>query len=82
MKELFQSKQFAIWSVTAAYAVFMLIIGLVNNKRTKQIGEFKVGSRNAGGWLSAKSYDTACFSAVMFIGYAGKSGWGLAVGRY
>lgn len=72
------SKQ-AIWSVTAAYAVFMLIIGLVNNKRTKQIGEFTVGSRNAGGWLSAMSYSTACFSAVMFIGYAGNpaGGWRL-----
>ena len=36
---------------------------------------FTVGGRNAGGWLSAFSYGTAYFSAVMFIGYSGGSGW-------
>ena len=37
--------------------------------------EFTVGRRNAGAWLSALSYGTAYFSAVMFIGYSGGSGW-------
>ncbi|MDC0700655.1 sodium:solute symporter family protein, partial [Blautia wexlerae] len=31
--------------------------------------------RNAGAWISALSYGTAYFSAVMFIGYSGGSGW-------
>ncbi len=41
----------------------------------KTITDFTVGGRNAGAWMSAFSYGTAYFSAVMFIGYAGKSGW-------
>lgn len=36
---------------------------------------FTVGGRNAGAWMSALSYGTAYFSAVMFIGYAGGTGW-------
>ena len=39
------------------------------------MGEFTVGGRNAGAWTSALSYGTAYFSAVMFIGYAGGTGW-------
>jgi len=70
------SKQTTIWLVIAAYAVFMLAIGLISSKRAKNMTDFTVGKRNAGGWLSALSYGTAYFSAVMFIGYAGKTGWG------
>lgn len=69
-------KQQTIWAVIAVYAVFMLIIGLVNNKSSKSMTEFTVGKRNAGAWISALSYGTAYFSAVMFVGYAGKTGWG------
>lgn len=70
------SKQVVLWLVIAAYAVFMLVIGLVNHSRSKSMTDFTVGSRNSKGWLSALSYGTAYFSAVMFIGYAGKTGWG------
>lgn len=70
------SKQLTIWLVIAAYAAFMLVIGLISHKRSKNMTEFTVGNRSAGGWLSALSYGTAYFSAVMFVGYAGKTGWG------
>ncbi len=64
-----------IWVTIAAYVIFILAVGILNSKKSKSITEFTVGGRNAGAWLSAFSYGTAYFSAVMFIGYAGGTGW-------
>ena len=69
------SAQTVIWITIAVYFLFMLAVGLLNSRRTKSMGEFTVGGRNAGAWMSALSYGTAYFSAVMFIGYAGSTGW-------
>ncbi|MDR1001845.1 MAG: sodium:solute symporter family protein [Oscillospiraceae bacterium] len=69
-------KTVTIAVVVGVYAVVMLIIGLVNKKNSDSMTQFTVGSRNAGAWVSAMSYGTAYFSAVMFVGYAGKTGWG------
>ena len=55
--------------------VFMLAVGILNSKKASGMAEFTVGGRNAGAWISALSYGTAYFSAVMFIGYSGGSGW-------
>ena len=64
-----------IWLTIAVYVIFIAAIGLMSAKKSKNITEFTVGKRNAGAWLSAFSYGTAYFSAVMFIGYAGGTGW-------
>ncbi len=64
-----------IWLTIAVYVVFIGAIGVLNAKKSKNITEFTVGKRNASAWLSAFSYGTAYFSAVMFIGYAGGTGW-------
>lgn len=64
-----------IYVTIAVYLIFMLAIGIINNKNTKSISTFTIGKRNAGAWISALSYGTAYFSAVMFIGYSGNSGW-------
>ena len=64
-----------IWLTVAIYIVFIAAISLMSAKKSKNITEFTVGKRNAGAWLSAFSYGTAYFSAVMFIGYAGDTGW-------
>ncbi|MBQ2676951.1 MAG: sodium:solute symporter family protein [Clostridia bacterium] len=69
------STQAIIWTTIAVYAVFMLITGILNSKSSSTISSFTVGGRNAGAWISALSYGTAYFSAVMFIGYAGNTGW-------
>lgn len=68
-------KQVVIWAVIAIYAAFMLAVGILNAKSSKSVADFTVGKRNAGGWITALSYGTAYFSAVMFIGYSGGSGW-------
>lgn len=69
------SQKTVIWLTIAVYVVFIAAIGIMNAKKSKNITEFTVGKRNAGAWLSAFSYGTAYFSAVMFIGYAGGTGW-------
>ncbi len=74
-----------LWSTLAVYILAMFIIGITQGKKSKSIADFTVGGRNAGAWLSALSYGTAYFSAVMFVGYAGGTGlsyglWGILAG--
>ncbi len=74
-----------LWITIGAYIVMMVVIGIVTGKKSKSIADFTVGGRQAGAWLSALSYGTAYFSAVMFVGYAGGTGlsyglWGIAAG--
>ena len=68
-------RETVIWLTIGAYIVFMLLIGLLSKRSSRSISEFTVGGRSAGAWMSALSYGTAYFSAVMFIGYAGSTGW-------
>ena len=69
------NQQLIIWATIGVYLAFMLVIGLLSRKTTSAGSEMTVGKRNATAWLSALSYGTAYFSAVMFIGYSGKTGW-------
>ena len=74
-----------LWITLAVYIAAMFIIGIVEGRKSKSVADFTVGGRNAGAWLSALSYGTAYFSAVMFVGYAGGTGlgyglWGVLAG--
>ena len=69
------TKQQILWITIGIYFVFMALISIISSKKSKTVGDFTVGGRNAGAWMSAFSYGTAYFSAVMFIGYAGGTGW-------
>lgn len=69
-------RQIVIWAVIGIYAAVMLAVGILNSKKSAGgMASFTVGGRSAGAWISALSYGTAYFSAVMFIGYSGGSGW-------
>ncbi len=57
------------------YIVVMLGIGWWSMRRTRNVGDFFIGGRTLGPWLSAMAYSTTYFSAVLFIGFAGKLGW-------
>lgn len=59
----------------AVYVVLMLGMGFFAMKKTSTLQDFFLGGRNIGPWFSAFSYGTTYFSAVLFIGYAGKTGW-------
>ncbi len=67
--------------ILGIYLVILVIIGIYSRKRTKTVGDFFLGGRTIGPWITAFAYGTTYFSAVMFVGYAGKFGWsfGLSV---
>lgn len=59
----------------AVYLVFMAVMGITSRRSVKTLSDFTVGGGKTSAWLSALSYGTAYFSAVMFVGYSGTSGW-------
>jgi len=63
-------------SILVLYVAAMLYLGYVGMRRTKTVGDFFLGGRTIGPWMSAFAYGTTYFSAVLFVGYAGKLGWG------
>ena len=69
----------ATFVILAIYVAIMVTIGVYTSKRTKSTTDFMLGGRSVGSWLTAFSYGTTYFSAVVFIGYAGQFGWGYGV---
>ena len=63
------------YAVLFLYAILMVGIAIYSRKRVKTTNEFYLGARKVGAWMSAFAYGTTYFSAVIFIGYAGKIGW-------
>lgn len=61
--------------VIALYAAMIIIIGIIGLRKTRSFNDFFLGGGNIGPWMTAFSYGTAYFSAVLFIGFAGKIGW-------
>ncbi len=61
------------------YAAMIIIIGIIGLRKTKSFSDYFLGGGNIGPWMSAFSYGTAYFSAVVFIGFAGKVGWGFGL---
>jgi Na+/proline symporter len=65
--------------IVVLYVLAMLAIGYVAMKKTRDVKDFFIGGRSLGPWMSAFAYGTTYFSAVLFIGYAGKLGWGFGI---
>ena len=53
----------------------MIGVGFYCKKHTTDVSGFVLGGRSVGPWLTAFSYGTSYFSAVIFVGYAGQFGW-------
>ncbi len=64
----------------AVYAAIMALIGCVSYRKSKSLDSFLLGGRNVGAWMTAFSYGTTYFSAVVFVGYAGQHGWNIGIG--
>lgn len=62
------------------YAAIMTLIGCISYGKSKTLDNFLLGGRNVGAWVTAFSYGTTYFSAVVFVGYAGQHGWNIGVG--
>ena len=63
-------------TIVVVYVLVMLLVGYICMKRTHTVSDFFLGDRSIGPWVSAFAFGTTYFSAVLFIGYAGKLGWG------
>jgi SSS family solute:Na+ symporter len=57
------------------FLAIMTGVGIWGMRRTKTLGDFFLGGRTMGPWVSAVAYGTSYFSAVIFIGFAGTQGW-------
>ena len=66
-------------AIVVAYVLAMLAVGWAAMRRTRDAHDFFIGGRSLGPWMSAFAYGTTYFSAVLFIGYAGKLGWGFGI---
>lgn len=67
--------------ILALYALGMVGIAFYTRNRSGSVKDFLLaGKKGLNGWMSAFAYGTTYFSAVIFIGYAGKFGsqYGLA----
>ncbi|HPR63166.1 MAG TPA: sodium:solute symporter [Thermoanaerobaculia bacterium] len=61
--------------VLAVYALMIIVIGIMGLRKTRTFSDFFLGGGKVGPWMTAFTYGTAYFSAVLFIGFAGKIGW-------
>lgn len=61
--------------VIGAYALMIIIVGLVGLRKTRSFADFFLGGGTVGPWMTAFTYAASYFSAVLFIGFAGKIGW-------
>jgi len=60
----------------AAYVLIIFYIAVSRGKKTRSFHDFFLGGGAIGPWMTAFTYGAAYFSAVIFIGFAGKVGWG------
>ncbi|KAB2951194.1 sodium/solute symporter [Heliorestis acidaminivorans] len=67
------------WLMLGLFVAILLGSGYVAMRKTKTVNDFFLGNRNVGPWMSAFAFGTTYFSAVLFIGYAGKVGWGFGL---
>ncbi len=63
----------------SVFLLGMVLIGVWGMKKTFTLSDFFLGGRKIGPWVSAFAYGTTYFSAVIFIGFAGKIGWGFGL---
>ena len=57
------------------FFAMMIGVGIYAKKKATNVSNFVLGGHTAGPWLTAFSYGTSYFSAVIFVGYAGQFGW-------
>lgn len=61
--------------LTALFFILILAIACWGMRQTTDVHDFFLGGKTLGPWILAFSYGTAYFSAVIFVGFAGKFGW-------
>ncbi|MBQ6091599.1 MAG: sodium/solute symporter [Lachnospiraceae bacterium] len=62
-------------AILIVFFAVMILVGIRARKKVTGVNDFVMGGRSIGPWMTAFSYGTSYFSAVVFIGYAGQFGW-------
>lgn len=75
MQSLLATGTFSQYAIFFIYIAVLVGIAVFSRKKSKTINEFMFANKGVGGWLSAFAYGATYFSAVVFVGYAGKFGW-------
>jgi len=70
---------FIKYAFLVLFVAVMIGVGIYSRRRITGVQDFLLGGRKMGAWMSAFAYGTTYFSAVIFIGYAGKTGWGFGL---
>ncbi len=60
--------------VLVVYLGMLAAIGMVMSSRSKSVGDFAIGGRSVGPWVTALSFVAAYYSSVVIIG-GGAFGW-------
>ena len=63
------------WLIFGIYMAVILTVALITRRKSTSVEGFMFANKGVGGWLSAFAYGATYFSAVVFVGYAGKFGW-------
>lgn len=66
-------------AIIALYALLIVAVGVLGLRKTRTFSDFFLGGGKIGPWMTAFTYAAAYFSAVLFIGFAGKIGWGFGL---
>lgn len=63
--------------ILIVYVAVTIAIGVTIAAKSKRgsVNDFVLGGRSVGPWITAFAFGTSYFSAVIFVGYAGKFGW-------
>ena len=62
-------------AMIVVFFAVLILVGVVSRRSSRGLDGFVLGGRSVGPWLTAFSFGTSYFSAVIFIGYAGRFGW-------
>ena len=69
-------------ALLAVFFIATLALGIIYKKKIHSMDDFVLGGRSVGPWLTAFSYGTSYFSAVVFIGYSGQFGWNFGISAF
>ena len=61
--------------IISLFCLVIIAIGIIGMRKTKSFNDYFLGGGKIGAWMTAFTYGTAYFSAVLFIGFAGQVGW-------
>jgi len=61
--------------IISLFCIAIITAGIIGMKKTKTFNDYFLGGGKIGAWMTAFTYGTAYFSAVLFIGFAGQVGW-------